>query len=217
MIKSCERTAGALPGVEEIRSLAGGLCPVDWARSVTEAAREDLCGRGTMCRDGITQLWRIVDDISRGKGRSGDLDLLEDLCGVIETAGDCELSVRCAQLVRASVECHGEVWNAHITRKKCDALACRGCYTVHVDAAKCTGCGACAPVCPEGCIAGGEGLIHVVDSESCTRCGACFAACPAEAVIKAGAVKPRCPEEPVPVGSFGGGGAVRRRRRGRGE
>ena len=34
--------------------------------------------------------------------------------------------------------------------------------------AACTGCGACAPVCPEGCIAGGEGLIHVVDSESCT-------------------------------------------------
>lgn len=217
MIKSCEMTAAVLPGVEEIRNPAEGLCPVDWARTVLETARESLCGKGTLCRDGITQLWRIVDDISRGKGRSGDLDLLEDLCGVIETAGDCELAVGCAQRTRASVECHGEVWNAHITRRKCDALACRGCYTVHVDAAKCTGCGACASVCPERCIAGGEGLIHVVDSESCTRCGACFAACPAEAVIKAGAVKPRCPEEPVPVGAFGGGGTVRRRRRGRGE
>lgn len=217
MIKSCEVTAACLPDEAEIRTPAEGVCPVDWARRVTETAREALCGKGTLCRDGVTQLWRIVDDIARGKGRGGDLDLLEDVCAVIQTAGDCELAVGCAQRVRASVECHGEVWNAHITRKKCDALACRGCYTVHVDAAKCTGCGACAPVCPEGCVAGGEGLIHVVDSESCTRCGACFAACPAGAVVKAGAVKPRCPDAPVPVGSFSSGGAVRRRRRGHGE
>lgn len=217
MIKSCEKTAAALPAPEEIRTPAEGVCPVDWALRVTEMAREELCGKGTLCRDGITQLWRIIDDIARGKGRTDDLDLLEDICRAIRIAGDCELAVGCAACVAASVECHGEVWNAHISRRKCDALACRGCYTVHVDAAKCTGCGACASACPEGCIAGGPGLIHVVDGESCTRCGACFEACTAGAVIKAGAVKPRCPAEPVPVGSFASGGTVRRRRRGHGE
>lgn len=46
----------------------------------------------------------------------------------------------------------------------------------------CTGCTACASVCPKGCIsmvADGEGfLIPVVDAQTCVACGMCEKACP---------------------------------------
>ena len=47
---------------------------------------------------------------------------------------------------------------------------------------KCTGCGACAQICPSQAITmreNGEGfLAPVVDNEKCTRCGICYHRCP---------------------------------------
>jgi heterodisulfide reductase subunit A len=69
-----------------------------------------------------------------------------------------------------------------------------------VEAARCTGCGECAAVCPEARPHDHEGWLHpvkaiyrpaglravpdrwLIDMEVCTRCGACVGACPAGAV-----------------------------------
>ena len=45
---------------------------------------------------------------------------------------------------------------------------------------KCTGCGACVPVCPKGAISvqlQGEKYIAVTDRDKCVNCGACVDAC----------------------------------------
>lgn len=216
MIHICEKTAAGLPEIEEILILADGSCPVQWAFGVAEAARSNSCGKGTLCRDGINQLWQIIRDITIDKGKNGDLELLKELCNMILLAADCELSSKTAQLILSSINNHREEWNAHLTRKRCSALVCGAYYTVHVDPSKCTGCNQCVSVCPVKAIAGEQGLIHVVDNELCTRCGACFDACPEDAFMKAGAIKPRCPESPVAIGSFSEG-TRRRRRPGGGE
>ena len=64
--------------------------------------------------------------------------------------------------------------------------------TVWVDAARCTGCGACVEVCPVGAIAlvGGKAR---VDEETCIGCEACVDACPE------GAIQPVAQGELVPV------------------
>ena len=216
MINICEKTATDLPQIEAIINLEDGACPVAWALNVAAAARADSCGKGAFCRDGINQLWQIIRDITIDKGKNGDLELLKELCDMILLAADCALSVKSAQLILASLSSHSEEWNAHLTRKRCSALVCGAYYTVHVDPAKCSGCNQCVSICPEQAIAGDHGLIHVVDNETCTRCGACFSVCPEDALMKAGAIKPRCPEVPIVVGSFSEG-ARRRRRPGVGE
>jgi ferredoxin len=45
-----------------------------------------------------------------------------------------------------------------------------------VDAGKCTACGICQDICPEGAISVGQ--IAQVDREKCSGCGRCVAACP---------------------------------------
>jgi uncharacterized pyridoxamine 5'-phosphate oxidase family protein/NAD-dependent dihydropyrimidine dehydrogenase PreA subunit len=47
----------------------------------------------------------------------------------------------------------------------------------------CTGCGACAAVCPQGCIE--PGATYRIQQEHCLRCGNCQKHCPA------GAIRPR--------------------------
>jgi NADH-quinone oxidoreductase subunit F len=105
-----------------------------------------------------------------------------------------------------------EIFAQHLLRKRCKNLVCNGCFTLHALPALCQGCGACAAICPKGAIKGGNGLIHVIEDGLCDRCLKCVSACPSQAIAKAGAAKPECPSEPVPVGSFASGGKRRKRR-----
>lgn len=49
-----------------------------------------------------------------------------------------------------------------------------------VDEDACTGCGACAEVCPAEAITVND--VAKVDPELCTECGACTEECPVEAI-----------------------------------
>ncbi len=50
---------------------------------------------------------------------------------------------------------------------------------------RCTGCTACAGVCPTGAIRGSARALHVIDPAKCIDCGACGVTCRDEAVLDA--------------------------------
>ena len=210
----CEKGKDVLPDRKEILEKAETTCPVNWALSVADTARRESCGKCVMCREGTLQLYTIISDITSGRGESDDPELILDLCSVIGETADCEMAREAAGSVRLSLETHRGDWDAHLLRKRCPALVCSAYTTVVVLPDKCRGSGECARICPEDAIAGSEGMIHVVDPGKCTRCGLCIEACPSGAVGKFGAVVPKTPESPIPVGSFEGEPVRRRRRRG---
>ena len=47
---------------------------------------------------------------------------------------------------------------------------------------KCTQCGMCTIVCPEGCISRDEDEFPVPDYDYCKGCGLCAEECPSEAI-----------------------------------
>jgi len=51
-----------------------------------------------------------------------------------------------------------------------------------VDKEKCTGCGTCASVCPQGVFEIVEGKAKVVNPDACIGCRACEASCPVAAI-----------------------------------
>ena len=202
--------AALLPKIEELNA---GACPVDWAKRCVEFARQESCGISVMCRDGMAQLQAILEDITTGMGQDGDLDMLRDICSVISAYHDCELSATAAGNVLYSLEHYADDWNQHCLRKRCAKMICKAYYNLYIDPAACTGCGACRNCAPAGAVDGGEGMIHVIRNDSQLKTGEFEGCCPAGAIKKfgAGAVKPRVPQDPVPVGSFQTG---RRRSRG---
>lgn len=208
----CEQNVELLPETAEIAELTPGVCPVDWAVRCVETAYENKCGKSVMCRDGLNQVRLILRDIVSGRGQSDDLELLKELCQVIQNAGGCALAEKAAGNVLYSLEHYAEEWDQHCRRKRCGQLVCKAYYSVYCVPEQCQGCGKCMEVCPVGAIAGGEGLICVVDSQACIRCGKCFEVCERAARGKYGAMKPRMPEVPVPVGSFATTVTRRRRR-----
>ncbi|HHU22708.1 MAG TPA: hypothetical protein GXZ52_04725 [Clostridiales bacterium] len=209
----CDLNVNLIPESSEISELKEGVCPVNWAKNCIALAREGNCGQSVMCRDGMTQLLILLEDVTSGKGQPDDLELIKDLCTVISESKGCEISAKAASNVLFSMEKYFDEWDIHYRRKRCTALACKSYYNVYIDPALCTGCEICAKAAPEGAIAGGEGMIHVIKDDSRLKNDEFFALCPVAAIKKAGAIKPRVPQEPVPVGSFEANGGRRRRRR----
>jgi NADH-quinone oxidoreductase subunit F len=146
----------------------------------------------------------ILTDITVGKGKGEDLELLQEICEVMQSGAVCEVGKTAAQVVLTGITTFRDEFEAHIRKKRCPALVCKKFVTYHILGENCQGCGLCAESCPEDAITGEDGYIHVIDQDECTKCGACMKVCPAEygAVIKAGGVKPRTPVEPIPVGSW---------------
>jgi len=197
--------------------LSETTCPVNWAQNAIALYREQLCGKSLFCREGMAELYRIVEDIGLGKSGPEDLTLIRELCDVIARMVECEgAKAVTSGIVSTLDECAG-VWEAHIKRKRCTALACSRLLTFYIDPAKCAACGDCARVCAPDAISGGEGLYYVIDKEGCTKCGDCYFACKPGAVTKAaaGAVLPKLPDKPGALGSFKSGlGGLRRGLRG---
>ena len=49
----------------------------------------------------------------------------------------------------------------------------------------CTGCTACAKLCPVFAIAGERGARHEINARRCTDCGVCARSCPVSAIVNA--------------------------------
>jgi NAD-dependent dihydropyrimidine dehydrogenase PreA subunit len=213
----CNENSTLLPSWDASNSSA---CVVDYCMNLMDIARKETCGKCVFCREGTLQIYEIIKEITEGNAESGDAELLLDVLSQIEKGGSCEMSKTAASRCIEMMKTYEEDWDLHIRRKRCSKLVCKGMYTLYIDPQLCDGCGKCLEVCSDGNILGGTGMIHVIQGSSGNdKAKELIAVCPKGAIKKAGAVKPKLPSEPVPVGSFGqdGGdseeGTGRRRRR----
>jgi NADH-quinone oxidoreductase subunit F len=195
---------GCIMGSGQIVVADQDNCIVDLVRECLALTKAASCGKCVLCREGTAQMLEILTDISAGKGRPEDVDLLIELGEGIKAGSLCAYGKTVPNPVLTTIKHFREEYDAHIKRKRCPAMVCKKYISYHILGDKCQGCQVCIHECSEGAIAGGEGLIHVIDQDKCTKCGKCLEACPVEysAVTKAGAVKPKTPDEPIPVGTW---------------
>ena len=193
-------TAGSL----EIHVLCDDTCLVDYMARLALTLRGESCGRCVFCREGLRQLHRILDDITRGRSGPDDLELIRVLADGMREGAHCLFGRAVGAAWLHAMDTVSGEFEAHIRRKRCAAMVCRKYISYHILGSKCQGCEKCLEVCPREAIEGEADYIHVIDQFECDKCGECVRACPHEAIVKAGAVKPKTPEEPIPVGSWRG-------------
>jgi NADH-quinone oxidoreductase subunit F len=193
------------------------FCSVNQAKQFTEYARRSTCGRCVICREGILQSALIIKDITEGKGKDGDLAILSELAENLKAGSICDYGKTVGEMLQSMLDAGHDDFEKHLKRKRCDALVCKEYISYHILGDKCTGCGECKLACPNGAIEGDAGLIHVISLSNCNKCGDCMKVCTSSAITKAGAIKPKTPEKPIPVGTFKpvglGGGLLSGRRR----
>jgi NADH-quinone oxidoreductase subunit F len=159
-------------------------CMVDVAKYFVNFLREESCGKCVPCREGLERMGEILTDITEGKATNEDLELLEELGGVIKDTALCALGGTAPNPVLSTIKYFRHEYKAHIDDKSCPAGVCKALIEYSIDSNKCTGCGACLRQCPQDAISGEKRETHKIDPEKCIKCGACYDVCKFEAIIK---------------------------------
>lgn len=157
-------------------------CMVDIARYFMNFLKGESCGKCTTCREGTRRMFEVLDAITQGEGKEGDIELLEELSWVIAEGSLCALGQTAPNPVLSTIRYFRNEYEAHIKEKRCPAGVCKALITYSIDEENCTGCGLCKKVCPVEAIAGEKKELHTIDPDKCIRCGACIAACNFDAV-----------------------------------
>ncbi|MEA3230403.1 MAG: NADH-quinone oxidoreductase subunit NuoF [Thermodesulfobacteriota bacterium] len=178
--------AGSMMGSGGMIVLDEDTCMVDVARYFIEFLTDESCGKCVPCREGLRQMHRILTNITRGKGKEGDIELLEALSETAVEASLCALGKSAPNPFLSTLRYFRDEYEAHIKEKRCPSLSCKELIAYYIDPSKCQACMICARKCPAGAIDGGKKKIHIVDQEKCTSCGTCLEVCPPRfnAVIK---------------------------------
>ena len=170
--------AGSMMGSGGMIILDEDTCMVDVARYFLEFLNDESCGKCVPCREGIRQMLKTLTNITNGKGREGDIELLEELAEVAREAALCALGRSAPNSFLSTLKYFRDEYEAHIKEKRCPALSCKELITFYIDPDKCQACMICFKKCPSEAIVGGKNRIHVIDQEKCTKCGTCFEVCP---------------------------------------
>jgi NADH-quinone oxidoreductase subunit F len=172
---------GAIMGSGGLVVMDDTTCMVDVARFFLEFTQRESCGKCTFCRVGTKRMLEVLTRITEGEGREGDIELLEELAGLVKNTSLCGLGQTAPNPVLTTLKYFRAEYEAHINNRKCPAHHCQKLLTYTVNE-RCTGCTICARVCPSKAISGELKQKFVIDQDRCTHCGECFKACRFDAI-----------------------------------
>lgn len=158
-------------------------CIVDIAKFFLQFTMDESCGKCSPCRIGTKRMYEILNKITLGQATLKDLDILEELALHVKENSLCGLGQTAPNPVLSTLRYFRDEYEAHVVDKKCPAGVCKGLIQYKILADKCTGCTACARVCPVDAISGKVKEVHSIDPSLCIKCGSCIAACKFGAII----------------------------------
>ena len=174
--------AGSMMGSGGMIVMDDETCMVDVARYFLEFTKFESCGKCMACREGIRQMHAILANITKGEGKEGDIELLQEMGAAIQDGALCGLGKTAPNPVLSTIRYFRDEYQAHIVDNKCPAGVCKDLITFFVIAEKCNGCTLCARNCTEHAISGELHQLHTIDDGKCIRCGICREVCNRDAV-----------------------------------
>ncbi len=179
-----------------------GECIVDVCVQIMNRSFEASCGKCVLCREGTSQFRQIVTEMTTGRAKATDIDLIKEVSELICIGAYCPFGQNMTRPLTSAIALFADEFDDHIKRKKCK---CGKCYKTaelyYIDPDGCIGCGECIDACPEDAIEGKDGYIHMIDQDLCEHCGKCVAACD-EGCIKTTIKLPRLPKKRTKVGKW---------------
>jgi NADH:ubiquinone oxidoreductase subunit F (NADH-binding)/NADH:ubiquinone oxidoreductase subunit E len=171
---------GAMMGSGGLVVLDDTDCMVDMARFFLSFTQDESCGKCTFCRVGTKRMLDILENITSGKGKKGDIEELEKLAEWTNKGSLCGLGKTAPNPVISTLKYFRDEYEAHINGV-CPTGKCTEMITYSVND-NCIGCTMCVQKCPADAIPFTPHEKHSIDTELCIKCDSCRTVCPVDAV-----------------------------------
>jgi NADH-quinone oxidoreductase subunit F len=119
---------GAIMGSGGMIVLNEDKCAVDMARFFMDFVQDESCGKCTPCREGTKRMLEMLTNITQGKGKEGDIELLQEMAGIIKNASLCGLGQTAPNPVLSTIRYFKDEYEEHIRDKKCRAVVCSALF-----------------------------------------------------------------------------------------
>jgi NADH:ubiquinone oxidoreductase subunit F (NADH-binding)/(2Fe-2S) ferredoxin/Pyruvate/2-oxoacid:ferredoxin oxidoreductase delta subunit len=169
---------GSIMGSGGMLVMGENTCMVNMARYFLDFAQNESCGQCTLCKLGTRQMYHILSDITSGKGRPDDVEVLLELAAAVRAGSICGLGQTVPNPVISTIRYFREEYEEHIHEHRCRALVCRSLVSYRIKEHRCKACMLCLKGCPVGAIIGAKWQVHEIDQTKCIKCGACVEVCP---------------------------------------
>jgi NADH:ubiquinone oxidoreductase subunit F (NADH-binding)/NADH:ubiquinone oxidoreductase subunit E len=171
---------GAMMGSGGLVVLDDTDCMVDMARFFLSFTQDESCGKCTFCRVGTKRMLDILENITSGKGKKGDIEELEKLAEWTNKGSLCGLGKTAPNPVVSTLKYFRDEYEAHINGV-CPTGKCSEMITYSVND-NCIGCTMCVQKCPVDAIPFTPHEKHSIDTELCIKCDSCRIVCPVDAI-----------------------------------
>lgn len=114
-------------------------CMVDLAKYFLEFVQEESCGKCIPCRIGTKRMLEILDRITKGQGREGDIEELEKLGKEVKDTALCGLGQTAPNPVLNAIKYFRHEFEEHIKHGRCPASSCATLFS-----------SPCTDACPAG-------------------------------------------------------------------
>lgn len=178
---------GAIVGSGGMVVMDDSNCMVNVAKFFLEFTADESCGKCPPCRIGTRVMLDKLIDITEGRGKEGDIELLEDLSHDIINTSLCGLGQTAPNPVLTTIKYFRNEYENHIKNHWCASGVCSTLSTFYINADLCIGCGMCKRKCPVNAVSGEKKKPHSIDQEICIKCRTCYEVCPPKArAVKVG-------------------------------
>ncbi|HET7829069.1 MAG TPA: NuoF family protein [Candidatus Limnocylindrales bacterium] len=99
-------------------------CMVDVAKYFMDFCREESCGKCVPCRVGTSQLWLLLDAISRGEATERDVSQMERLADMVRRTSLCGLGQGAPNPIFSTLRYFRDEYMAHVVDRACPAGVC---------------------------------------------------------------------------------------------
>ncbi|MDP4276397.1 MAG: NADH-ubiquinone oxidoreductase-F iron-sulfur binding region domain-containing protein [Bacteroidota bacterium] len=115
---------GAIMGSGGLIVADEDTCMVDIARFFMDFVQDESCGKCVPCRIGTKRMLEILERITRGEGKEGDIEILMELGGSIKDAAICGLGQTAPNPVLSTINHFRKEYDEHIRQHYCRAGVC---------------------------------------------------------------------------------------------
>ena len=119
------KAAGSMMGSGSLIVADNNACAVDLARHCLSFIEKESCGKCVFGREGTMQLAEILTDLTEGRGKSKDIELLVDLGKAMKIGAFCSFGKTAPDPVLTTIRDFRQEYEDHVRKKKCLTKVCK--------------------------------------------------------------------------------------------